>query len=63
MGTVKAISADTGRPMVLLDGDAEGGEVECLTACSYRPMVGDRAVLARVGGRWVAEYAIGTYRG
>ena len=61
MGTVVRINKDSGWPEILLDQDTEGNEVECLTANTYRAQVGDRAVLVRIGGRFVAEYAVGLY--
>ena len=63
MGTVIRISKTTGNPEILLDQDGEGHEVDCLTANTYRPQIGDRAVLERIGGRYIAEYAVGAYRG
>ena len=62
MGTVIRINKDSGYPEVQLDGTGEGDEIECLSACNYQPLVGDRVVLVRVAGRMVAEYAVGLYR-
>lgn len=53
-GTVTAIN--DGSPSVKLDGSDDA--VNMLTASSYSPTVGDRVKVARVGGRYIAEYAV-----
>ena len=46
------------RPTILLDGCAEGSEVAALRASGYNPQPGDRCVVAKVGMRFIAEYAV-----
>ena len=53
------VSVDENRhPTILLDGCAEGGEVAALRASGYNPQPGDRCMVAKVGMRFIAEYAV-----